>query len=414
MRDYQVSTVQKYLNHVHNGGGGLLELYCGFGKTDCAIYIICALKKKTLIVVHKEFLMDQWIERLRKYIPDIKIGKIQGQTVDIEGKDVVIGMLQSLSMKDYAPSTFDTFGFTIIDEVHHISSEVFSCALFKIVTKYTLGLSATMNRKDGTTRVFKMFLGDVVDKKERSKTEEVVVRSILYKTRDDEFNKMEQDFKGNTAIAKMISKICEYNPRSEFILRILNDMLKENPRQQIMIIAQYKNILKYMYDAISHRQMASVGYYVGGMKQRDLKASETNQVVLATYTMAAEGLDIKSLSTLFMITPMTNIEQAVGRILRQKHDFSATVVDIVDSHDNFQRQWNKRRRFYKEQNYKIIQTTSDIYTKHIDKWKVLYQATGGEEGCDLNIEAETEDDGGDGNPKSKIVPKCLLLKHKKT
>ncbi len=375
LRDYQVPVVEKYIQHVSVGRGGLLELFCGWGKSDSTLYIISRLKKKTLIIVHKEFLMNQWIERIVKYYPTARIGKIQGQVIDIDNKDIVIAMLQSLSMKDYPSTLFDSFGFTIIDEVHHISSEVFSCALFKLVTKYMLGLSATMNRKDGTTKVFKMFLGDVVYKQERSKDEEVIVRGITFKTNDDEYNELELDFRGQTAASKMLSKICTYNRRSEFIIKVLKDMIAENPKQQIMLIASYKNILKYMYDAITHHNICSVGYYVGGMKESALKKTESKQVVLATYSMAAEGLDIKTLSTLFMITPMTNIEQSVGRILRQKHDFAPIVVDIIDTHDNFQRQWAKRKSFYKKQNYKIIQTDSINYVPDASKWCVTYNPT---------------------------------------
>ena len=373
LRDYQKPVIEKYIQHVSNGGGGLLELFCGWGKSDSTLYTIGRLKKKTLIIVHKEFLMNQWIERINKYYPDAKIGKIQGQTIDIEGKDIVLGMLQSLSMKDYPASLFDSFGFTIIDEVHHISSEVFSCALFKLVTKYMLGLSATMDRSDGTTKVFKMFLGDVVYKKERSKDEEVIVRGITYQTNDDEFNELELDFRGKPAASKMLSKICNYNRRSEFIIKILEDMFLENPKQQIMVIASYRNILTYFFEAINHKKFATVGYYVGGMKESALKATEQKQVVLATYSMAAEGLDIKTLTTLIMSTPMTRIEQSVGRILRQKHENPPIVVDIIDTHANFQNQWAKRRRFFKSQNYKIIQTTSSTYTTDISKWRVVFE-----------------------------------------
>ena len=373
LRDYQVPIAQTYLNHVKDGGGGLLELYCGAGKTDTTISIIGDINKKTLIIVHKEFLMNQWIERINRYYPNARIGKIQGKIIDIDNKDIVLAMLQSLSMKDYPSTMFDSFGFTIIDEVHHISSEVFSCALFKLVTKYMLGLSATMNRKDGTTKVFKMFLGEVVYKLERSKDVEVVVRGITYQSNDEEFNELELDFRGQTASSKMLSKICNYNYRSEFILKVLRDMIQENPKQQIMMIASYKNILSYMFDAIRHHNICSVGYYVGGMKETALKESETKQVVLATYSMASEALDIKSLTTLFMITPMTNIEQSVGRILRQKHDFSPIVVDIIDSHDNFQRQWIKRKSFYKKQNYKIIQINSSNYNLDVTNWKTIYE-----------------------------------------
>ncbi len=343
--------------------------------TSIGLHLVSRLKKKTLVIVHKEFLMTQWIERINQFLPNARIGKIQGQVIDIDDKDIVLAMLQSLSMKDYPSTLFDSFGFTIIDEVHHISSEVFSCALFKLVTKYMLGLSATMNRKDGTTKVFKMFLGEVVYKQERSKDENVIVRGITFQSKDEEFNELELDFRGQTAASKMLSKICNYNYRSEFILKVLRDMIAENPKQQIMMIASYKNILSYMFDAIRHHNICTVGYYIGGMKESALKESESKQVVLATYSMAAEGLDIKTLTTLFMITPMTNIEQSVGRILRQKHEFAPIVVDIIDTHDNFQRQWSKRKSFFKKQNYKIIQTSSSTYVPDASKWKVIYEPT---------------------------------------
>ena len=130
-------------------------------------------------------------------MPKAKVGKIQGQIIDIEGKDIVIGMLQSLSMKNYPASMFNSFGLTIVDECHHISSEVFSRSLLKVVTKYTLGLSATMKRKDGLTDVFKMFLGDVVYKINRETEDNVLIKRIDYKSNDQEFEETIFDYRGN-------------------------------------------------------------------------------------------------------------------------------------------------------------------------------------------------------------------------
>lgn len=371
LRDNQWTPVNSYLDTVTKDGGGgcgLLDLPCGFGKTSLSLYILSKLKKKTLVLVHKEFLFNQWIERIQQFLPTARIGKIQGPVIDIEGKDIVLGMIQSISMKDYDPSVFSSFGLTIIDEVHHISSEVFSNTLFKLVTKYMLGLSATMTRKDGTTKVFKMFLGDVVFKDTSKQDHEVVVRAVEYVCNDDEFNEVVYDFRGNPQFSTMITKLCKYNRRSEFMLRVLVDMLNENPDQQIMILAHNKSLLTYLYDAVSSRNIASVGYYVGGMKEAALKESETKKVIIATYAMAAEGLDIKTLTTLIMATPKTDIEQSVGRILREKHS-SPIVVDIIDKHDIFQKQWYKRRNFYKKKGYDIIRTTSDAYTSDVATWK---------------------------------------------
>ena len=102
------------------------------------------------------------------------------------------------------------------------------------------------------------------------------------------------------------------------------------------------------------------------MKEPALKASELARVIIATYAMAAEALDIKTLTTLLLVTPKTDVVQAVGRILRVKHE-RPMVVDIIDTHDLFKSQWVKRKKYYKSNNYKIIYTNSRDYM--LNKWK---------------------------------------------
>ena len=96
------------------------------------------------------------------------------------------------------------------------------------------------------------------------------------------------------------------------------------------------------------------------------------KVVIATYAMAAEGLDIKTLCTIVMVTPKTDIEQSVGRILRSDHEMPV-VVDIVDSHEPFQKQWIKRKAFFKKENYRIIKSNSSTYHPDTSKWEVVYE-----------------------------------------
>ena len=349
--------------------GGLLEIPCGRGKTVIALKIISELRKKTLVIVHKSFLLNQWVERIEQFLPQAKVGRIQGQIIDIDGKDIVIGMLQSLSMKEYPETLFHVFGLTIVDECHHISSEVFCRSLQKIITYNTLGLSATMQRKDGLTKVFKMFLGEIVYSEERDTSDPVLVKAIQYITDDAEFNEMCYDYRGNPAYSTMISKLCAFNPRSEFILQVLTNELqlakKQNLTIQVMILAHNRNLLTYLHDAITHRQLATTGYYVGGMKEVDLKKTESCQVIIATYAMAAEALDIKTLTTLFLATPKTDVIQAVGRILRVKHE-RPMVVDFIDSHEVFLSQWAKRRKYYESNSYTIMHTNSHLYAS--DKW----------------------------------------------
>jgi superfamily II DNA or RNA helicase len=91
------------------------------------------------------------------------------------------------------------------------------------------------------------------------------------------------------------------------------------------------------------------------MKEKALKESETKTVIVGTYAMASEALDIKTLTTLVFASPKTDVVQAVGRILRVKHvHVRPTVIDIIDSHDPFRNQWMKRRKYYKKEGYEIV------------------------------------------------------------
>ena len=373
LRDYQHKIINIYLDHVRKpiisgspldcGGGAILEVPCGRGKTVMALKIISEIQKKTLILVHKEFLMNQWIERIAEFLPSARVGKIQGQTIDIEGKDIVIGMIQTMYNRDFPAEFFDPFGLTIIDEVHRIGSEEFSKTLFKTVTPNMLGISATVERKDKLTKLLYMFIGPKIYSEDRKDNDVVQVRGIEFGSNDPAYSTMEYDFRGNPKYSTMITKICEFGPRSDFIVRIIDDLLKENPENQIMVLAHNRSLLAYLFDAIQYKigeQRGSVGFYIGGMKEKDLKITEGKRIVLATYAMAAEALDIKTLSTLVMATPKTDIEQSVGRILRAKHS-SPIVVDIIDAHDLFKNQWRSRKTFYKKCDYRILYTNSTKY-----------------------------------------------------
>ena len=158
--------------------GGVLSLDCGMGKTVVAIKMISKLQLKTLIIVHKDFLANQWLERLSMFLPNVSVGRIQGQVVDIDGKDVVIAMLQSMSMKHYDVGIFEDFKHVVVDECHHIAAKVFSRAMMKVKNSFKLGLSATPDRADGLTRVLNWFLGDIVLSL-RNKNEDVTNVKIL-------------------------------------------------------------------------------------------------------------------------------------------------------------------------------------------------------------------------------------------
>jgi superfamily II DNA or RNA helicase len=501
LRDYQTHIIGTYLDHVRKqvlefeteteeeevgmeqtlyGGGGILEVPCGRGKTVMALKIISELKCPALIYVNKGFLADQWIERIATYLPNASVGRVQGDTFDIENRDIVICMIQTIYNRDYvAKNEFKDFGITIIDEVHRIGSGEFSKALFNITTPYVLGISATVDRKDGMESVLKMFLGGMLYSDKRQDGECVQIRCVEYADPEDVYyNKEEHDFRGNIKYSTMMSKICEHPKRTDFLYRLLCDLVAEYPenlseefpdacvgvkdlvviekqepqvecpvchgqvglskmvnisckhslcekclddleqpkcptckkrftlvfsgtgdadgsktpsktaetksetvlteypgQNQIIVLAQYREVLRELYARITEKGLTTVGYYVGGMKQKDLDISKTKQIILATYSMASEGLDVATLSTLVFATPRTDIKQSVGRILRQKHARNPIVVDVVDTHKTFKNQATKRRTYYRQNGYAIYKCGYDEYrdmTEVETRWKVAY------------------------------------------
>ena len=362
---HQINAIDTYLKHIepsYTCAGAILELACGMGKTVLALHLLSQLKRKTIILVHKEFLMDQWIKRIEEFLPTARVGKLQGPKCEIEGNDIVLGMIQSIYSRDFPPNTFDSFGFTIIDEVHRIGSSEFSNTLSKVVTPLILGISATVDRKDSLTDVLYSFIGPKILSAGRQETTSVVtVRQHIFKSIDTSFQEVEYDFRGQVKYSTMMTKLCQYSPRSDYIVNIIRQTIQERPTAQMIVLAHYRSLLVYLYKALTTTSNSShkptVGYYVGGMKQKALDSSESCQIVLATYAMAAEALDIKNLSILVLCTPKTDVVQSVGRILRTHHD-NPLIIDIVDPHTVFQNQWKKRKQFYRKNKYTLLQFKS--------------------------------------------------------
>jgi superfamily II DNA or RNA helicase len=351
LRDYQYNIIDKYIQHVGDGGGGLLDVEPGKGKTVMALNIISKLKKKTLVIVHKTFLMNQWIERIEQFLPSARVGRIQGDVIDTKNKDIVLGMLQSLSNKEYSDEMWSEFGLCVFDECHHLSAEVFSNVMIRIVTNYNLGLSGTMTRKDGLSKVFKHFIGPVVHKEKTDVTAEVVVKTVTYEN-DTMFDGVKTNFKGEPLYSCMITKLDD-PARNQMIANIVKRELELNPDQQIMILAHTKSLVQNLHKLILLFE-PSIGYYLGGMKEEHLKDSETKKIILGTYAMASEGLDIKTLTTLVLATPKSDVCQSVGRILRSEHA-RPLVIDILDQHPLFESQYGKRVTYYNSKYYCINQ-----------------------------------------------------------
>lgn len=348
----QIEASECVYNGLKKSGGGLLSLPTGYGKTTVALHIICRMATKTLVVVHKEFLLNQWAERIAQFVPSARIGRIQGDLIDTQDKDIVIGMLQSLSMKSYDSSIFNEFGLTVIDETHHVCAKTFSRFLMKYNTRYILGLSATLERKDGLSHVLNWFMGDVLYKTERKGKDnvEIIKKSFTCDTYDDPFptNRMNK-----INLSEGINQLTKIDERNTLIIEIVKQCLQENRR--VLILTDRRKHCELLKECMDTHLLSS-GLYIGGMKQEELKVSETCDVIMGTYSLANEGLDIPHLDTLILATPKSDVIQSVGRILRETIGKvnEPRVYDIVDTWGCFNAQYYKRCKYYKESGFRVI------------------------------------------------------------
>ena len=361
LRDIQQEPVNAFIENVINKKklGGIISVPCGFGKTIMAIYIACYFKKKTLFISHKDFLNEQFINSVNIFVPNAKIGKIKQKIIDVDNKDIVIATLQSLAMKEYDDKIFNDFGLVIIDECHHIASEVFSRAFRKMNIRITLGLSATLNRKDGLRKVFEWYLGKSVYKISNKDTEcNMIVNLHKYYSHDIEYNYVKLMYNGTPNMVALVNNICNYKPRTLFVFKLLKEVLEKEPNRKILILSERKNQLKDLEELfkIDNNLSNSYGYYIGGMKMSDLDISATKQIILATYQMSSEGLNIPTLNTVILASPISDIQQSVGRILREKKNerkYIPLCIDILDDFSIFKFKGIKRIKYYKTNGYLI-------------------------------------------------------------
>ena len=359
LREEQKPIEEVYLKNAYEKGGGIISIRCGGGKTVLALHIISVLKKKTIVVVHKDFLMTQWRDRILEFLPGAKIGKIQQDTIDIEGKDIVLAMVQSLSMKEYGDDVFNSFGLAVFDECHHLGAEVFSKSMRKVASKYMLGLSATPKRKDGLSKVFEWFMNDIVYLQKKKNEDYAEVQLIECNFTDEKYNKVELTFRKEPCMPKMINNICNYYPRTQLIVQTVKKYHDE--KRSILILSDRREHLNLLEDMI--KDFSSIGFYVGGMKPDQLRESQEKDIILATFSMASEGMDIPKLDTVFLASPKSDVEQSVGRIFRKKacdRSFHPVIVDIQDTFSMFQKQCEKRITLYHKSNFTIFKNGEEI------------------------------------------------------
>lgn len=309
--------------------------------TVLALYIACCLKIKTLVVVHKSFLLDQWEERIKTFVPLARIGRVQQNVEDVDGRDIVVGMLQSIAMREYDDETFRDFGLVIFDEVHVVPAPVFSRALLRLSAPYMLGLSATPVRRDGLSYVIHWFIGPLFYEHSLTGKDDVTVRVCSFQL-------------GRTLPMNMVAAatiLCAMEPRNTLIVKMICELTSIG--HKVLLLSDRRAHCTTLKTMLKNASIEGA-LYLGGMKGFELKESEKRAVLLGTYSLAKEGLDIPSLDAVVLATPRSDVVQACGRILHGKTANSPVIIDIVDQWIIGRAQFNKRKVYYDKAGFTVV------------------------------------------------------------
>jgi superfamily II DNA or RNA helicase len=317
--DYQEAIMSSFINA---GANGLICVPCGKGKTFMALGIAAKLKKRFLVIVDKEFLMNQWKGEMETLFPGIRIGIIQEdskQIGDIEEPtpkeptipeikeklrelglkvggtkevllarlneadptafskamrkeplqyDCSIGLIQTLVRRDFTPTDFEGFGFTIFDECHHLGAQHFSKTLHRVQTAKMLGLSATPTREDGLTKVFTWFIGEPIYwEKTREPDPTVEVKGVSIETQDPVYNTIPKDWRGEPVTARLLGNVLGCAERNKKILEWILRLTAE-PRRRLLVLSERIGHLNAVEELVKTADATlTMSYYVGGMKE---------------------------------------------------------------------------------------------------------------------------------------------------
>ena len=376
--DYQEAIMASFVNA---GANGLICVPCGKGKTFMALNIAARLKKRFLVVVDKEFLMNQWRSEMKVLMPSLRVGIVQGpkREVDPAQFDCTICMIQTICGQEFEDGLFSSYGFTIFDECHHLGAQHFSRTLQRIQTKYMLGLSATPTREDGLTKVFTWFLGEPVYwEKTREPDPTVEVKGVFVETTDITYNTVPTNWRGEPVMAQLLGNILGCADRNREILTWILRLCAE-PARKVLVLSERIGHLNAIEELVKEADSTlTMAYYVGGMKEAVREeGAATARILLASYAMASEAMNIKTLNTVILASPRKQVEQSTGRILRVRPDqrqVAPMIVDVIDNHSMYLSQWRKRLTYYRKCCYQI------------ERWEM-----GAEEGSILVARAKKEE-----------------------
>lgn len=352
--DYQ----EKAVNSLIQSCGGILQSKAGSGKTRMGIAMICAMGKKTLWLTHTNELLNQSYNVASEFIDKKLLGKITAGKMQISD-GITFATVQTLSKADLQALRYE-WDMVVVDECHRASMGVtkatmFSKVLNNLAARYKYGLSATLHRADGLIKCTYALLGGI----SHTVPDEIVKTmrvEIQKKETGVQISRQCLDTDGTLVYAKLINYLAEHRERNEQIVSDIYNM--GNGNHSIILLSDRVSHLESLYDMMPEELQEETVILHGKVKKADREQAlddmrnKKKHILLATYSIAKEGLDVPCLDRLLLATPVKDyaiVVQSVGRIARVCENKGTPIVyDYVDDIGFLQGMWKKRCTHYRK------------------------------------------------------------------
>lgn len=312
----------------------------GFGKTLLGAKIFEIRACTTLIVVNKNMLLNQWIERFVDYFGYNKkdIGYLGKGFNKLNGQ-IDVATMQSLKND---PKIIENYSFVIVDECHHIPALTFEQIIKSFKGKYILGLSATPNRKDELQPILFQQLGEISYeyKKKKTHTNKLQIIRTQFVSNADNY-------------ATIINELCIDEDRNNLIV----DIIKKNIDRKILLLTdriEHINVLESLLQKDNIDYISVHGSLNKKEQVENMNLVKTKSLILATTSYFGEGIDFPHLNTILFATPISyygRLIQYLGRIGRGNQECLA--IDFLDSKNAMLNSaYKKRLEGYKQMHYR--------------------------------------------------------------
>lgn len=340
----------------------LYALPTAFGKTILSLALLHRIKERFLIVAPKVELLKQWKTEAKRFL-DLDVDMIDWKKdVDAPGYLITVQGLTRKIKSD--PSVVYDFlaskgiGVMVLDEVHLMPTAMFSHVLLSMFVPKTIGLSATVERKDMAHTLFPFLFPTRYELGNPGRKQATTIRIVRYK--DPHFQEEHIKVKGKVifSTAKMLNTLCADKSRFDLLCSTIR---KLDADRHVLALCDRVELCKDLHRAFPEDS----GLIIGNAK--NIEEAKTKRILFATYSMVNEGFNVPRLNTLFLMTPRSSIEQTIGRIYRQIHDETPLIIDLVDlSSSLYMAQYMKRKRLYREKIERVHFVSTDEEEKKID------------------------------------------------